>query len=203
MLRVRVLRVLDQLRQQNIRVEDVNPHRHIDHIFVPGRPDLRLLRLLVEADDLPVLRHLHHAERRDLVGMDRQGCQRHIGTGVLMLLQHQPIVHLVDVVARQNEDVLWLLRPDRIDILIDRVRRALVPALRNALHGRQNLDELAQLIRHYGPPSLADVPVQRERLVLGQDVHMPQVGVDAVRKCDVDNAVLPCERNGRLGAIAG
>ena len=51
-------------------------------------------------------------------------------------------------------------------------------------------------------PAFADVAVERERLVLRQDVDPAQVGVDAVGERDVDDAVLAAKRNGRLGAIA-
>jgi len=41
-----------------------------------------------------------------------------------------------------------------------------------------------------GTPAFADVPVQRKRLVLGKDVNRAQVGINAVGKCDIDNAVV-------------
>ena len=51
-------------------------------------------------------------------------------------------------------------------------------------------------------PAFADMPVQRQRLVLGEDVDPAQVGVDAVGKRDVDDAVDAAEGDGRLGAVA-
>ena len=45
--------------------------------------------------------------------------------------------------------------------------------------------------------------VQRKRFVLGQDVDVAKIGVNAVRKSDIDDAVLTRKRHGRLGAIAG
>ena len=52
-------------------------------------------------------------------------------------------------------------------------------------------------------PAFADVAVERERLVLGEDVDVAKVGVDAVGEGDVDDAVLAGEGNRGLGAIAG
>ncbi len=69
--------------------------------------------------------------------------------------------------------------------------------------GGQDLDELAEFIGDDRAPALADVAVERERLVLGEDVDVAQVGVDAVGQGDVDNAVLAGERYGGLGAVAG
>ena len=61
-----------------------------------------------------------------------------------MLLQHQAVVHLVDVIAGEDENVLRLLGADGIDVLVDGVGGAHVPVLADALHGRQDFDELAQ-----------------------------------------------------------
>ncbi len=54
-----------------------------------------------------------------------------------------------------------------------------------------------------GAPAFADVAVEREGLVLGEDVDVAKVGVDAVGEGDVDDAVLAGEGDGRLCAIAG
>ena len=118
-----------------------------------------------------------------------------------MLLQHQPVIHFVDVIARQNQHVLRLFRADRIDVLINRVRRSHVPVIADSLHGRQNLDELSHLPRQ-DVPALADVAVQRQRFVLGEDVNPAKIRVDAVRKGDVDDAVNAAEGHGGLGAVA-
>ncbi len=58
-----------------------------------------------------------------------------VGAGVRVLLLHAGVVHLVDVVAGEDEDVAGLLGADGIDVLEDGVGGALVPALGDALHG--------------------------------------------------------------------
>jgi hypothetical protein len=107
------------------------------------------------------------------------------------------------VVAGEDEDVLGLLGADGVDVLVDGVGGALVPGFGDALHGREDLDELAEFVGDHRAPALADVAVERERLVLGEDVDVAQVGVDAVGEGDVDDAVLAGEGDGGLGAIAG
>ena len=104
---------------------------------------------------------------------------------------------------RQDDHVLGLLAADRVDVLIDRVGGAHVPVGAGALHGRQQLKELAQLLGHDAGPAFADVPVERKRLVLGQDEDSAQAGVDAVGEGDVDDAVVAAKRHRRFGAIAG
>ena len=99
--------------------------------------------------------------------------------------------------------MLGLLAADGINVLVDRVGGAHVPGGAGALHGRQNLEELAQLLRHNAGPAFTNVAVQRERLVLGEDVDLAQAGVDAVGECDVDDAVVAAKGYRRFGAIAG
>ena len=48
------------------------------------------------------------------------------------------------------------------------------------------------------PVGLADVPVERRRVELRQHEDATNVGVQAVADRDVDEAILPLDRNGRL-----
>ncbi len=80
---------------------------------------------------------------------------------------------------------------DGINVLVHGVRRSHVPVRAHPLHRRQNLHKLAQLLRHNAAPAFADMPVQRQSLVLGQDVHPAQIGVDAVGERDIDDPVVP------------
>ena len=99
------------------------------------------------------------------------GCQRghrDVGGCVHMLLEHALVIHFVDMIAGQNDDVLRLFRADGIDVLIDRVGRPHVPILADPLHGRQDLDELANLAAE-NIPAFADLAIQRECFVLRKD----------------------------------
>ena len=121
----------------------------------------------------------------------------------LVVLQHAAVIHLVDVVAAEDDHVLGLFAADGIDVLIDRIRGAHVPVGAGALHGRQQFKELAQFLRHDARPAFADMTVERERLVLGKDEHPAQAGIDAVGERDVDDAVVSAEGHGWFGAVAG
>ncbi len=145
--------------------------------------------------------HIHNSEAGHFIGIDLNRCQGHIRSGVVVPLQHQAVVHLVDVIAREDEHVLGLLRADRVNVLVDRVGCALIPLVAHPLHGRQHFDELAQFDAH-DVPTFADVAVQRQGLVLGKDVDPPQVGVDAIGEGDVDDAVDAAKGDGRFGAVA-
>ena len=118
-----------------------------------------------------------------------------------MLFHHQLVIHFVDVVAGENQHVLGLLRTDGINVLIDRVGGALIPGFADAFHRRQDFDELAHFAGEESP-AFADVAVQGEGLVLRQDVNPAQVGINAVGKGYVDNAVNSAEGHGGFGAVA-
>ena len=81
--------------------------------------------------------------------------------GLAVVRQHAAVVHLVDVIAGENDHVRGLLAPDRINILVDGVGGAHVPVGPGPLHRRHQLKELAQLLGHNARPAFADVPVQR------------------------------------------
>ena len=76
-----------------------------------------------------------------------------------MRAEHPRVIHLVDVIARQHDQVARTLTRDGIEILIHGVRRALIPMLADAFLRRQNLDELAELFGD-DSPTQADVAVE-------------------------------------------
>ena len=119
-----------------------------------------------------------------------------------MEAQHARVVHLVDVIARQHDEVARILADDRVEVLVHRVGRALVPVLAHPLLRRQNLDELTELLRH-DVPAHPDVAVERERLVLRGDEDAAQAGVDAVAQGEIDDPVRAAEVDRRLGPILG
>ena len=94
-----------------------------------------------------------------------------------------------------------LFGADGVNILVHRVCRALVPLFTHSLHRRQYFDELSHLASQ-NVPALADVPVQRQRLVLGENVDSPQVRVDAIGEGDIDDAVDAAEGDGRFRPVA-
>jgi len=116
-------------------------------------------------------------------------------------LQHAPVVHLVNVIAGEDEHVLGLLGTDGINVLIDRVRRAHIPVIADPLHRGENFNELSYLAAD-DIPTFTDVPVERKSFVLGKDEDAAQFGVNAIGKRDIDDAVDAAEGDGRFGAIA-
>ena len=116
--------------------------------------------------------------------------------------QHLRVVHLVDVVARQDDDVARRFAGDRVEVLEDGIGGAEIPVLADALLWRQDLDELAQLFGN-DVPAHPDVAVEGERLVLRGDEDAAQPGVDAVAEREIDDPVRSAEIDGWFGPLFG
>ena len=82
-----------------------------------------------------------------------------------MPVEHLAVVHLVDVVAGEDQGMLGRFGLDALDVLEDGVGGALVPVLVHPLHGRNDFDVLAQFGRE-DVPAVADVADQFQGLVL-------------------------------------
>src|SRR5207302_8120397 len=90
---------------------------------------------------------------------------------------------------------------DGIYVLVNSIGGVQVPVLADPFHRRQNLDELSQFAGRDRAPALADVTVQRERLILGEDINLAQVGIDAIGEGYIDDAVRSAKGDCRLGTI--
>ncbi len=135
-------------------------------------------------------------------GIDPQGRHGQIGLIVFVEIDQRVVVHLIDVIAGQDHDILGPLLFQGIDILIDGVGRALIPMLVDALLRRDDIDEFAQFAAKEMPPADIDMPIEAHGFVLRQHQHLPQPAVEAVRQRKVDDAISSPERHSRLGSIA-
>src|SRR2546429_6011571 len=141
------------------------------------------------------------AETVDFIWINLNCGKSHIGAGVLMLLEHESVIHFVDMIAGEDQHMFGLFGADRVDILINRIGSALVQLFTHPLHRRQYFDELVHLAAH-DIPAFTDMTIQRESFVLRKNVNPAQIGVDGVGEGDVNNAIDPAEGNGRFRAVA-
>ena len=107
----------------------------------------RLPGLLLPFDDLVVVVQGEDAEAVRLADRDALDGDRHVGALTPVLLHERLVVHLVDVVARQDDHILGPFFLQRVDVLIDRVGRALIPLFVDPLLRRHDVDAFAQLRR--------------------------------------------------------
>ena len=107
------------------------------------------------------------------------------------------------MVTGQHHDVLGVAALDDVDVLVDGVGRATVPVfLVQALLGRQQVDHFVQFGAQKAPAAL-QMAQQRVRLVLGDDTHAADAGVDAVGQRKVNDAELAAKVHRRFGAAVG
>ena len=103
------------------------------------------------------------------------------------------------MVARQHKHIFGIVPVDELNILIDRICGAAVPVGGFfALIGRQDLNAAEGAVK-IPRQTVADIIVEKERLILRENTHGINAGVDAVGKSKVDDTVFSAERNGGLG----
>lgn len=120
-----------------------------------------------------------------------------------MELQHLGVVHLIDVIARKNDNILGSIAVDEIDILVDSVGSTGVPVgICNLLVRRQHIDTSVDAVQ-VPRLSVAQVFVELQWLILGQYADRIDAGVDTVGQWKVDDAIFSSKRHCRLGNISG
>ncbi len=160
-------------------------------------------RLLQELDHLALIIGVHDPEARRLLGANVHHGDGESGALLLVIAQHGPVIHLVDVIARQHQDGVGPLLAQIIEVAQHGVGGAAVPLLPGArLVGLEQPDPAAGAIE---VPRLSDpdVLVEGVRLVLGQHRDVEDARVDAVGEREVDDAIPAGKRHRGLGAHVG
>ena len=119
-----------------------------------------------------------------------------------MLRKHATVVHLVDVIAGQDQHILRIVAPQHVDVLEHRIGGTLIPVFADLLLCRQQIDELIKAAIEKTPAAL-EVANQALCLVLRCHADAPDTGIDAVRQGEIENAELAAERHRGLGTPVG
>ncbi|MNZ94834.1 hypothetical protein D3C78_1139510 [compost metagenome] len=116
-----------------------------------------------------------------------------------MIDQHARVIHLVDMIARQDHHIFGVVTANDVQVLVHRIRRALVPVLgTEALLGRQQIDKLIHLFVEERPAAL-NMLHQGMRLVLGDHTDAADPRIQAVRQGKINDAEFTAKVDGRLG----
>ena len=190
-----------ELLEQRAGLEDVDAHRGEAAVGVARNAE-RVLRLFIEATDPALFIDPHHAEMPAFGNRHGYASKRAIGVRPAVFLEEQRIVHLVDVIAGEDEDIRRVRLLDGVDVLVDGVCGSAIPEFAQTLLRRQDIDEFTEFPAEESPRAV-DVPIETGGLVLRKHQDFPQPAVDAVREREIDDAVDAAERNGGLGAIDG
>lgn len=98
---------------------------------------------------------MHDAEAAGFRPRHLEAADRDVGAAFDMLLQHDLVIHLVDVVAGEHQDVLGAVRFEDVDVLIDRIRRADIPhRFGDALARGQDIETLVSFRAEEVPAAL-------------------------------------------------
>ena len=121
-----VRRIADQLLDQELGGEHVDAHGGERDIRA-ARHRLRIGRLFDEADDAAGAVHVHHAEAAGLVQRHLDAADGEVGALLDVCRKHGSVIHLVDVVASEDQHVRGRVVTDDVNILVGRVRGAGIP----------------------------------------------------------------------------
>jgi hypothetical protein len=153
--------------------------------------------------DIAPLVDRHHAEGLGLFAVDLDRSDRHLATHRHVIGQHHRVVHLVDVVAGQDDNVICPVGRQDVLVLVDRIGGAAVPAFFvDSLLRRQQIDEFVHLGSKESPAAL-QVAQQAVALVLRDHADAPDPRVQAVGKREVHDAELAAEIDCGLGPAIG
>ena len=146
---------------------------------------------------------MHDAEADSFHARHFQTADSDVSATVHMLLEHQFIVHLVNMVASQNDHIFRCIGFDDVDILEDGVGGAFIPlAFGNALTGWQYVETFIAFGTQEIPAALK-VPDQRMRLILGRNADAANTAIERVGQRKVDDPGLAAEMHRRLCAPVG
>src|SRR4030042_2437475 len=119
-----------------------------------------------------------------------------------MKINHLPIIHLVDMIPGKDEDEIWPLLLDRVDILENGIRGPLIPMFIDSLLSRNGFYEFSQRGRK-NVPSKLDVTMKGGRFILGEGIDTANIRIDAIRKGEVDNPINGTEGNSWVAPVPG
>src|SRR5262249_45473603 len=131
-----------------------------------------------ELDD-PVPLQAQDAETRHALARNRHDPDRDLGAIVDMSLQERSVIHLVEMVPGQDEDIVAVARKEADHLLADGIGSALIPI--RALLGLLGGEDLDEALREGGEAKrVRDVAVQRSGLKLRQHEDLAEPRVDRI-----------------------
>ena len=163
---------------------------------------IRVVRLLGELGDAIGVVGGQDAEFIGALQRHVHDTDGNVRLALFVISDHRTVVHLVNMIARQNQHMRRVMRPNEVQILIDRVGGAAIPMRADLLLRRNQLHEFAEFTAQIAPAAL-DVLNQRLCLVLGEHGDLPDAGIDAIRQDEVDDPEFAAEGSGRLAAVLG
>ena len=146
---------------------------------------------------------MHHPKSSGFLFGNRQTANGNICPGGRMLLQHDFVVHFIDMVTGQNDDIFDTIAVNDIDVLRNGIGGAAIPiGFIHPLRGRKDI-KIFVAFRPQKPPTALHMTDQGMRLILRRNGHLANTGIQRIRQSKVNNPRLATEIHGRLGATVG
>ena len=187
---------------KKFRREHVDAHAG-EHAVGFARHRRRTARFFLEIDNPHRFVDRHHPEIRGLLKRHLDAGDGAVGTFGDMVGQHVRVIHLVDVVAGQDDKVFRAGGAEDVEVLEHGVGGAAIPGrLVEPLLRRQQVEKFAHF-RAQKRPAHLQMAQQAVRLVLGQDGNAAHTRIEAVRQGEVDDPELAAKKNRGLGAAVG
>ena len=123
----------------------------------------------------------------------RDGGDGDFGALLHVVFDHAGDVHAVDVIAAEDGHHVRIGLLHQVDVLVDGVRRALIPGFVLGAHLRRHRDDELILQQAAELPALAQVLQQRLAAELRQHIDRINSRVDEVAQHEVDDPVLAAE----------
>src|SRR6266851_9198438 len=143
---------------------------------------------------------MHDPKATGLAAWHLLAANRHVRALLDVLLQHELIIHLVDVISGEQYDKFGVVGLDDVDVLVNCVGCPEIPVLLgNALTGRQNIEAFVSFGTKKIPTHL-QVSNEAMCLVLGGNRDAADARIHSVGEGKIDNARLATKIDGRLGA---
>jgi hypothetical protein len=148
--------------------------------------------------------HLDNPKPAGLVHRHADRADGGVGLLLTVKLYEHVVVHLVDMVAGQDQHAVRAAMPHEVEILHHRVAIPSIPVgVVAPLIRLENLDASGECAIQVPGATFPDVIDQAVRTILGEDQHVEYAGVDAVAQGKIDDPVFAGEGYGRLGAFGG
>ena len=187
---VRLVFQPDQRIFQNRPAENVNPHR--------CQITARMLRLLLKFTDLAVRIRHDDPEPTGFLDRNRHRRDRDIRFICFMEIKHYLVIHLINMISRQDQHIIRIILFHIIQILIDRIRRSGVPFAVGAFLVRRKNRNTSHIPVQIPRDPDSDMRIQTQWLILCQNAYGIDPRVDTVAEREINDPILPAKCNRRL-----
>ena len=190
--------IADQQVAQKRPLENIDAHRCQRHFRIAGNG--RGISGLFEEGGNPIIAvHRHDAERCRFGARNCQTADRHVCIGGHMGLQHDLVIHFVDVIPSEDQHVIHVVAVHDIYVLGDGIGSAEIPfVFGHALRRGQNI-QIFIAFRPKEIPTPLTVTDQGVGLVLRCNRHFANAGIQRIGQRKINDPRLATEWDRRFG----